>query len=97
MRFRSIHPLLNRDILRGIDFRLCLNLRDVDLQNTVVELSFDVFLFDIFAYIEGSLKGANVALAADKVRLVLAIVLLVFSSCLLSSLQWSDNHPSEKR
>ena len=52
------------------------NLRNSYLQDTILEFGFDVLLFNIFAYIEGSCTLAGIAFTTDVNALVVLFVLV---------------------
>ena len=67
----------NGDIFRIVGNRFCFFLRNKQFQDTVFVLALDVFLCNIFTYIEASLAGSCVTFTSDVTSCLLVILFLI--------------------
>ena len=73
----STSQSFNGDIFRIVGNRFCFFLRNKQFQDTVFVLALDVFLCNIFTYIEASLAGSCVTFTSDVTSCLLVIIFLI--------------------
>ena len=69
------------DVLLFRQLRLCFLLRDLQRQNTVLQLGLDIVFCDVFTNIEAAAQIAGVALLTDKLTGFLVLLILVEAFC----------------